>query len=90
LGWPDESPEQIDRLPMDSVIHYEKYKDFTEEDIDRLYADKEARDDNKQFVKENEKESLAQVFTDVRYTKANNEHFSNVLLDVLKKQGFME
>ena len=38
----------------------------------------------------NEKETLAQVFTDVRYTKANNEYFSDVLLKVLKDQGFMK
>ncbi|HBJ14337.1 MAG TPA: NADPH-dependent oxidoreductase, partial [Parabacteroides merdae] len=29
------------------------------------------------------------VFTDVRYTKANNEYFSDVLLKVLKGQGFL-
>jgi hypothetical protein len=41
-------------------------------------------------VKENNKESLAQVFTDIRYKKADNEHFSKVFLQVLKNQGFME
>ena len=44
---------------------------------------------NKQFIEENTKETLAQVFTDVRYTKANNEYFSDVLLKVLKGQGFL-
>ena len=33
--------------------------------------------------------TLAQVFTDVRYKKADNEHFSTVLLEVLRKQGFL-
>ena len=42
-----------------------------------------------QFVKENNKATLAQVFTDIRYTKANNEHFSNVLMNTLKNQGFL-
>jgi len=40
-------------------------------------------------VKENNKETLAQVFTDVRYNKADNVHFSQILLGVLKEQGFM-
>ena len=88
IGYPDEDPPLTDRLPMDAVIHYEKYKDFTKEDIDKFYKEKEAREDSKQFIKENNKETLAQVFTDVRYTKANNEHFSKILMDVLKKQGF--
>ena len=89
LGWPDEDPEQIDRLPLDGVVHYETYKDYSAEDIDRIYAAKEAREDNKQFIAENDKESLPQVFTDVRYKKADNVTFSNMLLEVLKEQGFM-
>ncbi|MDP4185208.1 MAG: NADPH-dependent oxidoreductase, partial [Bacteroidota bacterium] len=54
-----------------------------------FYLEKEQRDDSKKFVAENEKQSLAQVFTDVRYKKADNLHFSKLLLDVLKEQGFM-
>lgn len=42
----------------------------------------------KQFVKENAKETLAQVFTDIRYNKENNEKFSGMLLEVIQKQGF--
>lgn len=89
MGYPAEMPELTDRLPSAAVVHYETYKDFSDEDIDKLYAEKEAREDNKQFAKDNSKETLAQVFTDVRYSKANNEHFSNVLFNVLKKQGFL-
>ena len=37
---------------------------------------------------ENKKETLAQVFTDVRYTRQNNEYFSDVFLKVIKEQGF--
>ncbi len=29
LGWPGENPEQPDRLPLEAVIHYETYKDYT-------------------------------------------------------------
>ena len=89
VGWPGENPEQIDRLPLKAILHKEKYCDYSEQDIDSLYAEKEARDDSLQFIKENDKETLAQVFTDVRYKKADNETFSGLLLNVLKKQGFM-
>lgn len=89
VGWPGENPEQIDRLPLKAILHKEKYCDYSEQDIDSLYAEKEARDDSLQFIKENDKETLAQVFTDVRYKKADNETFSGILLNVLKKQGFM-
>jgi hypothetical protein len=53
-----------------------------------LYADKEARDDSKQFVKDNNKTTLAQVFTDVRYTRANNEYFSDAFKSFIKGAGF--
>jgi FMN reductase (NADPH) len=89
LGWPSELPEQADRLPVNAVIHNEFYCDYSSEDIRKYYSEKEGRADSKQFVAENNKENLAQVFTDVRYKKADNVHFSNILLQVLKDQGFM-
>jgi nitroreductase len=89
LGWPAENPEQVDRLPLEAVVHHETYKDYTEERINRYYNEKENRNDSRQFVFENNKETLAQVFTDVRYKKEDNVHFSKVLLQVLKEQGFM-
>lgn len=88
LGWPDELPEQVDRLPLDAILHQETYHDYSVEDIDRLYAYKESLPENLKFIAENNKETLAQVFTDVRYKKADSEFFSEVLLETLKKQGF--
>jgi nitroreductase len=90
LGWPSENPDQVDRLPLDAVVHRENYVDYTPADIERYYKEKEVRDDSQIFMKENKKETLAQVFTDVRYKTADNVHFSKVLLQVLKDQGFME
>lgn len=90
VGYPNETPKLEDRLPLEGVVHYETYKDYSPTDIDTIYREKESSEKYKQFVAENNKETLAQVFTDVRYTKANNEHFSKELLDVLKEQGFWE
>ena len=88
LGWPDELPEQVDRLPLEAILHQETYHDYSVEDIDRLYAYKESLPENLKFIAENNKETLAQVFTDVRYKKTDSELFSEVLLETLKKQGF--
>jgi len=90
IGWPDENPEQVDRLPVEAIIHNETYSDYPDSNIATYYREKEERKDSKQFVNENSKKSLAQVFTDVRYKKADNIHFSNILIQVLKDQGFME
>ncbi len=89
LGWPADSPEQVDRLPLEAVVHQEVYTDYSDEAINRFYFEKERRIDSQQFIKENNMETLARVFTDVRYKKADNIHFSNLLLKVLKDQGFM-
>jgi nitroreductase len=90
LGWPSEKPEQVDRLPLEGVIHKETYCDYSKEDIEKYYRPKEDRKDSQQFVNENNKETLAQVFTDIRYKKVDNVYFSEVLLQVLKDQGFMD
>ena len=89
IGWPAEKPPQVDRLPIQAIMHNETYTDYNNEMIDKFYASKECRRDSQQFIKENNKETLAQVFTDVRYKKADNVHFSRIFLDVLKEQGFM-
>jgi nitroreductase len=89
VGYPDEWPEQTDRLSLDAVVHREKYQDYTQTDIDKIYREKEFMASYQEFVKENKKETLAQVFTDVRYKKGDNILFSKSLLDVLTKQGFM-
>ena len=88
VGWPAEQPEQVDRLPLEAIVHEEVYHDYTPQDIDRLYAYKESLPENKQFILENNKETLAQVFTDVRYTKKDSEAMSENLWKIMKKQGF--
>lgn len=90
LGYPDEMPPQPDRLPAEGLIHEEVYADYTPTDIDRLYAYKESLEESLRFVQENGKETLAQVFTDVRYKKSDNEALSLNLLKVLRQQGFLK
>ena len=91
LGYPAEpQPEQSERLPLAAIMHQETYTDYTPTSIDQFYREKEELAVNQEFVRINQKETLAQVFTDLRYTKANNEHFSEVLLQVLKDQGFLK
>lgn len=89
LGWPDETPDLTDRLPLSAIIHDETYRDYTPERIDQIYHEKESLPVNIQFCEVNKKETLAQVFTDIRYTKKDNEAMSENLLDTLKQQGFL-
>jgi nitroreductase len=88
VGWPAETPDQPDRLPLEGIVHRERYVDYTQGEIDALYETKEHCRVNEAYVRENGKETLAQVFTEIRYKRGDNECFSEAFLCVLKKQGF--
>lgn len=89
MGYPDEVPELTDRLPLKGIIHNEQYNDYTNEEIRKIYEFKESLGSSKKFVRENNKQTLAQVFTDVRYKKTDNEFFSEKMLNTIREQGFM-
>lgn len=88
LGWPAAKPVTSDRLPSSAFIHNEHYKDPSADEVREMYAYKESLPESKKFVEENEKQSLAQVFTDIRYSKVQNEYFSKVFKDFIVKAGF--
>ena len=89
IGWPDEKPAKSDRLPLRSIMHQETFDDYTPEKINDFYEEKEALEENKEFIRINNVETLAQVFTDIRYTKKDCEAMSQGFIEALKQQGFM-
>jgi len=60
LGYPDENPGLTDRLPLNGVLHYEKYNDYSIRDIDEIYKEKEQLPENLEFIKINNTERLLQ------------------------------
>ncbi len=89
VGYPDEKPELVDRLPYEGIIHEEEYKAYSQIDIDKIYALKENLPLTKKLIDENQLENLAQIFTQKRYTQKDNVHFSQIFLKAIEKQGFM-
>ncbi len=89
VGYPAEDPEKADRLPAKGVVHYEKYIDYTSADIDDIYQEKENLELTAKLLEENQLKTLAQIFTQKRYTKKDNIHFSKAFLRVIEEQGFM-
>lgn len=89
VGYPAEDPALQDRLPLQGVVHRDRYSDYTDEEIEDIYRYKESLEVNKGFVAENHKENLAQVFTDVRYRRDDNERSSQEMLKALKRQKFI-
>ena len=89
LGWPDEDPNPTDRLPLTAIRHDETYAPATDETIERDYAPKEALPENVEFVRINGTQTLAQIFTDIRYTAADCRAMSETLREALKHQKFL-
>ena len=90
VGYPAEDGVEVGRLPVEAIIHDGKYVPYTPERIDSLFAEKESREDSQRFVEENGKQTLAQVFTDIRYPRANNELFSEKFIGFLVEAGFLK
>ena len=89
VGWPAEDPPLTDRLPIGGLVHEESYKDLSDKEINDLYFEKESLEENRNYVRLNGKDNLAQVFTDCRYTRKDNETLTAGLLEALKHQHFL-
>ena len=85
-GYPAKGTVQVtERLPFEAVVHFERYHDYKDEDIEKYYSELESLAKMKKFVRENNLENLAQVFTTVRYPKESSSLFSQKYLDFVKK-----
>lgn len=88
MGYPAEPVVQKeDRLPLEAIMHREHYHDPLPDEIDRYYADKEARPENEIFVRDNHKKTLAQVFADIRYPAAQNEAVGQQVMARISKKA---
>lgn len=89
IGWPDEEGVETERLPLVAVVHEEKYRRDSDEQIIDLFKAKDEYPANRIFIEENGKQTLAQVFTDVRYPRKMNETFSERFIKLLQKKRFL-
>lgn len=90
LGYPASAPEQCERLPLAAIKHDEIYRKDSREEVIELFKTKDEFPDNRKFVDENGKESLAQVFTDIRYPESVNTAVSESFMAILKEKGFLK
>lgn len=88
VGHPAEQVELTDRLPLEAVVHYEKYGQYSPESIDELWSEKEAMPLTAQLLEENTQPTLAHVFTENRYKKSDNIGVSKSYFSLLKERGF--
>ncbi len=97
LGYPAETPELRDRLPLDGLVHYETYHDHSDEEIRAMYSEREqagwarymSYPSLKTMIEQSDVENLAQIYTKLKYTKESHIEFSQTVLNYLERQGFM-
>ncbi len=90
VGYPDETPPVTDRLPLEAVVHQEKYRIDSGEQTGQWWAEKENSEEARRLMEINGLPNLARIFTERRYKGEDNLRFSEAYLEVLKKQGFLK
>jgi nitroreductase len=97
IGYPAEYPEKKDRLPLNAIVHQEKYQNYSSSQIMEIYSEKEikgmqrykANTDLRKSIEDLGIENLANIYTKLKYTKESHIEYSNNVLDCLKQQGFL-
>ena len=82
-------------MPADIWITDTSFRDgqqsmnpYTPEQIERIWAEREASEETAGLLEVNQLSNLARIFTVRRYTGKDNLLFSRKYFDALKKQGF--
>lgn len=97
LGYPNEKPALRDRLPRHGLVHYEQYCEYSAEEIQQIYKERDEKGwerymDIPKLKEMTEKlglKNLAQVYTIAKYTKESHHKFSQTVLSYLNRQDFM-
>lgn len=88
VGYPLVEGNRSVRLPVEAVMHSETYRKMDDGEVAAAYEAIDNAPDSARFIAENGKETLAQVFTDVRYPRESAEYFSKVYRDFVIANGF--
>ncbi|MBM4118503.1 NADPH-dependent oxidoreductase [bacterium] len=98
VGWPDEDPAPRARLPIGGIVHEERYADPDDAGVRAVYRERETEGWKRYEsfpelaarMRDSGVKNLAQIYTQLKYTKAENEAISADLLATLARQGFLD
>lgn len=97
LGYPAESPTPRDRLPLESLVHRDRYQVRSDDEIAESYREREvagwkrymANPELRKSIEESGVENLAQVYTKLKYTRESHVGYSQTVFRCLDEQGFL-
>jgi nitroreductase len=90
IGWPADDGVESERLDVDAILFEDHYPQLSDDEIRKNYEAKDLYGPNEKFIKENGKQTLAQVFAEIRYPRSTNEPISDKLLAYLKTARFLK
>lgn len=97
IGYPAENPSLRDRLPLDMLVHHEKYRPLSDAEIVEKHADREKNAWDRYNAIPELREKLADAgitkvtdfyTSEFKYSKEMHTEVSTMLLAKLKEQGF--
>lgn len=88
LGYPAEEPPLRVRLPLEAIVHHEKYIPFKTKQVETLYQSVEDDPFYCEQVKKTGYENLAQLIMEQQYPRTTYEKLSTEIIRVLKQQGY--
>jgi hypothetical protein len=79
------------------LVHYDTYHDYSDEKISEIYREKEVKGWERymsyprlrKLITDSGVENLAQIYTEVKYSRGSHQEFSRNVLNYLKAQDFM-
>lgn len=97
VGYPNENPEVRDRLPLEAIVHTEKYQKKSEEELLALHKDKEMKTwarynsfpDLAKKLKDAGIEKVTDFYTsEFKYSKKMHQRTAELLIQKLQDQHF--
>lgn len=97
MGRPAEHPPLRDRLPLAALVHHDTYRAPDDDAVRAAYRERERAGWERYMsipelrarVEASGVANLAQLYTQVKYTRADHARFSDQLLGYLRQQGFL-
>lgn len=96
VGYPAEAPPLRDRLPLDVIVHRERYQRMSDEEIRAAHADREQKAWARYTANEELRAKLLEAgisrvtdyyTSEFKYSKELHQRVSEMLVETLKEQG---
>jgi nitroreductase len=93
LGYPAETPKLSQRLPLEAVVHRNRYREFSEQEIKTFYHERErvwdrVSEKRKQMLAEQGIHSIPQALAVQRFSEAITRRRSEGIVRNLERAGF--